>query len=163
MRGQTVETQCQESDEDMLARLPGDGRGNRDLEHSAWKEVDRCGVQAVKKVRLCPCVDDGGQVDRACCDEVIPTIFRQFDPKNDIKSQDGPGTESEVAVDEEENHEQDRYDDVREFEEFIIAVSIRKCQHSATDHEGVSIPYRIHGRDINVKYAWGMRVATPVQ
>lgn len=51
VRGQTVDAQRQEPDEDVLTGLPGDDGPDADLEQAAGEEIQGGGVQAVEEMR----------------------------------------------------------------------------------------------------------------
>lgn len=73
---------------------------------------------------------------------------------------DLPGSQSKVTMEKEEKNKEQPDNKVCCLEEFVVTIPDRLARiHQAS----IKPTYRIDGKDIKVKYAWGMRVATPDQ
>lgn len=101
-----VDAEPKKTNEEVLACTPGRLRGDADSDKAIGHEVDGSGfTDAV----LQECADEGVQpakdVDDPCCDEVVPA------------------REAEVAVEEEEQHEDEGGNEMAEFKPFVAPVS----------------------------------------
>ena len=72
MRGQTMDPQREESDEDVLPRFPGHLSWDTDSNKAAWYTVNSSGMHAIFEVGFDLGVEERCEIYRACGNEVVP-------------------------------------------------------------------------------------------